>query len=139
MRGVQKVERKLPSQLRRRVTIKSHDFSFPGSARLKRRKEFLRLRECGRKAHSRHFLIVYAPTECLQSRLGIAVTKKIERSSVRRNRMKRILREVFRLHRYRLTNNFDIVIVARSRIEKPRLQDVERELIETLERARLML
>ena len=38
-------------------------------------------------------------------RLGLIVARKVAQNAVRRNKLKRILREVFRLHRSKLGNN----------------------------------
>ncbi|GAB3746388.1 ribonuclease P protein component [Lysobacter olei] len=51
-----------------------------------------------------------APAEA--SRLGLAVSRKVDPRAVGRNRIKRILRETFRLHRGRLAAG-DYVVVAR--------------------------
>ena len=113
------------------------NFSFPGTARLKARKDFLRVRECGRKVHSAHFLFVYAPSDSGQ-RIGIAVTKKLEPSAVKRNRIKRLIREVFRLNRYRLTGNFDMVVVARKDVSKATFDEVRAESLAAFDRAGLL-
>lgn len=112
--------------------------SLPGRARLKKRREFLRVREQGRKAQSRHLLVVYAPSDQLRSRIGLAVTKKVEPSSVKRNRIKRVLREVFRLNQYRLRGNFDIVIIARAGLEAMQYKLIEAEVLSLFRREKLI-
>jgi ribonuclease P protein component len=47
-----------------------------------------------------------------ESRLGVAITKRLTRSSVDRNRMKRIVREVFRRHGVK-TAGLDLVLSPR--------------------------
>lgn len=53
--------------------------------------------------------IYYKPNELNNSRLGLIVSKKTHKSAVKRNYMKRLLRELFRLNYY-AWNNYDIVI-----------------------------
>ena len=51
----------------------------------------------------------------MQSRFGLIVAGKIERLAVRRNRLKRILREVFRARQQELAG-LDVVVRLRCRV-----------------------
>ena len=64
-------------------------------------------------AHSRFFLAFVLPQRSNRTRLGITVGRKVG-SAVVRNRIKRIVREVFRRHRSLFPNQSDTVIVARA-------------------------
>ena len=81
---------------------------------LKKNYEFKRLYNKGRSAVT-PFLVVY----CLKNRsgsdrVGFTVSVKLGKAVVR-NRIRRRLREIYRLNRDRLKSGYDIVIVARSR------------------------
>ncbi|MFR5422361.1 MAG: ribonuclease P protein component [Oscillospiraceae bacterium] len=81
---------------------------------LKENHVFRRLYHRGATAGNR-LLVVY----CLRngtghSRLGLTVSAKLGHA-VERNRMRRRLREIYRLHEAELLPGYDIVIVARSR------------------------
>jgi len=56
--------------------------------------------------------VIYAPNDLGITRLGITVSKKIG-NAVKRNRIKRVIRELFRLNKNRFPVGYDIVIVAR--------------------------
>jgi len=71
-------------------------------------------------------------------RLGVVASKRTFRRAVDRNRARRLLREAFRLHRNRLPEQVDVVLLARHRILKARRQDVERDLIQSFEAAHLV-
>ena len=60
----------------------------------------------------RDFIIVMADTELSRSRIGITVTKKVG-NSVTRNRIKRLVREFYRINR-NLFPPADYNIIARS-------------------------
>lgn len=61
------------------------------------------------------FLVLYARKNRTQfNRVGITVGKKLGHAVVR-NRIRRRLREVYRLHEVSFTPGWDIVVVARSR------------------------
>lgn len=63
-------------------------------------------------------LVLYArKNHSSSNRVGITVSKKLG-SAVVRNRVRRRLREVYRLHEDRFCSGWDIVVVARSRCIK---------------------
>lgn len=86
--------------------------TFLKSERLLERKEFVNLNRFGRKLHTHHFTITMMQNGRGVTRLGIAVSKKIG-NAVQRNRVKRIIREVFRLHKGMFPEGCDVAIVAR--------------------------
>ncbi len=80
---------------------------------LKENSVFRRLYYKGTSAGNR-YLVIYCRRNSLQvSRLGLTVSTKLGKAVVR-NRMRRRLREVYRLHEEKLQPGFDIVVVARS-------------------------
>ncbi len=83
-------------------------FSFPRQARLRRERDFRQVYRGGRRL--REFpLRMYALKRAEgQSRLGLAVSRKVGNAVVR-NRWKRAIREVFRLNRHRLASPYDLV------------------------------
>jgi ribonuclease P protein component len=99
--------------------------SFPRRLRLRQRREFLRVQRSGAKHHTRFFLVFVAPSalrgrpgaaaraEGLPgTRLGVTVTRKVGKA-VKRNRIKRLVREVFRRERHALPAGLDMVWVAK--------------------------
>ena len=66
------------------------------------------------------------------SRLGLVVSRRVDKRAVVRNRIKRRLREIFRLHRARLTQPLDIVVVARREAATAEFSEIEREVIKAL-------
>ena len=90
---------------------------FSPDDRLRKSWEFRRVRGQGRKVHTPHFLLVVLPRpqplSSTRSRLGITVTKKVSPSAVKRNRVKRVVREVFRRNRDLFPSACDVVFIAR--------------------------
>ena len=85
--------------------------TFPAQNRIKKRSDFVNLRNCGRRLRTPHFYIHFlVKNEGL--RLGVTVSSKVGNSVVR-NRVKRLVREFFRLNYDRLPDGTDISIVAR--------------------------
>ena len=70
-------------------------------------------------------LVLYArPNRSAANRIGITVSKKLG-GAVVRNRVRRRLREVYRLHEDRFLPGFDIVVVARSRAVTASFPDLQ--------------
>lgn len=86
--------------------------SYPKAARLRRRKDFVSLQREGRRRHTPHLVLVTRPAEAASSRLGVTVSKRVG-NAVTRNRLKRLLREVFRDHRAAINPPVDVVVIAR--------------------------
>ncbi|MEE8558319.1 MAG: ribonuclease P protein component [Myxococcota bacterium] len=77
-----------------------------------RRPEFLEAQRCGARVSSRYFLImVRGRLDAGAPRLGITVTRKVGKA-VRRNRIKRLVREWFRLDGVGLGPH-DLVVIAK--------------------------
>ena len=104
---------------------------------LKENHVFRRLYHRGATAGNR-LLVVY----CLRngtghSRLGLTVSAKLGHA-VERNRMRRRLREVYRLHEAELLPGYDIVIVARSRAMEADFAELTRAFLTLAGRTGLM-
>jgi ribonuclease P protein component len=69
--------------------------ALPPGRRIRRRGEFQRVFDAGRRAHGRYLTIIAAPAPGPDSRLGIVASKKLG-GAVVRNRAKRLIRQVFR-------------------------------------------
>ena len=69
--------------------------TLPPARRIRRRGEFQRVFDAGRRAHGRYLTIIAAPAPGPDSRIGIVASKKLG-GAVVRNRAKRLIREVFR-------------------------------------------
>ena len=74
---------------------------------------FRRLYHTNGQANS--FLVLYArPNRSATNRVGVTVGKKLGKAVIR-NRVRRRLREIYRLQEHRFAPGWDIVVVARSR------------------------
>ena len=96
--------------------------NFPKAFRLRKRPEFISCYEKGRRCFSRNFVIfIHIPDERPGvRRLGLAVTRK-SGNAVWRNRIKRSVREFFRLYREQLPEGANIVIVPRRTLDPGQL------------------
>lgn len=94
------------------------------SKSLKRNHIFRRLYSTG--GHGNKFLVLYVRRNRLEeNRVGVTVSKKLGKAVVR-NRVRRRLREVYRLHESRFLPGWDIVVVARGRAVDASFSDLTR-------------
>ena len=101
---------------------------FGREARLLTGSQFREVFQYRKPVHGRYFSIHSVPNQLGYSRIGLAVSKKVSRRAVQRNRIKRQAREVFRHCQIELQNR-DFVVVAKvgcSTQENPALR---RELV----------
>lgn len=104
---------------------------FPKSARLRKRPEFLNLSRTGKKVHSPNFIVIRASNARGESRLGITVSAKVGNAVVR-NRIKRLVRELFRRRRHEWLAASDIVVIARKGAATLSSAMIQKEIDESL-------
>jgi ribonuclease P protein component len=80
--------------------------------KVRKRKEFERIRRFGDKRQTKHFLLSYYDHRDGGRRLGIAVSRRVGNAVVR-NRIKRYIREFFRTNKNVFRENLDICITAK--------------------------
>jgi ribonuclease P protein component len=86
----------------------------PAQRRLRRKSDFEAAYARGRRFGNGFFAVTAMPNDIGGPRLGLAVSVKNAGSSVERNRIRRTIRESFRLHQHELPP-VDLVVSARAR------------------------
>lgn len=85
---------------------------FPRSARLRSAADFSALRSARGRGGNAHFQLRYESTGHDTARVGLAVSRRVSKRAVERNRIKRLVRETFRRARADLPL-VDILVIAR--------------------------
>ncbi|MDY6988663.1 MAG: ribonuclease P protein component [Thermodesulfobacteriota bacterium] len=88
-------------------------FSFKKAERILKRDDFKRLFKCGKKIHGDHFVVYYCRNNLGILRMGVTVSKRVG-CAVIRNRVKRLLRESFRLSKALCDNAYDMNVIAKT-------------------------
>ena len=111
---------------------------FGRGARIKQGRDFARVRSEGERVVLGCLIANWRllPGDS-QSRLGVVTSGKIGNAVVR-NRARRVLREVFRLHQHELAKPVDLVLIARASIRGRAYAEVEKDFLTTLRKARLL-
>jgi ribonuclease P protein component len=85
---------------------------FPKKDRILKRFEFLEFYASGKAVHSPGFILVYKSGLSGGSRIGITVSRKVGHAVVR-NRIKRRVREYYRLYRMTGSKPWDFHVIAK--------------------------
>jgi len=111
---------------------------FGDDARLKERREFRQVFESGKKTIGRSLILWHrVDASEREPRLGLSVSAKVG-NAVRRNRLKRLLRESFRLRRSELRPGVEMVAYPRSGCSWKGRADAEGELLDLWRKAGLL-
>lgn len=100
--------------------------------RIRRRRDFQQVYAEGARASGRYLTLIVRRNDLGVSRLGIVATKKLG-GAVRRNRAKRLIREVFR--RAKPEVGLDIVVVLRPEAVTASLAELDRDYRNVLRRS----
>ncbi|HOV85159.1 MAG TPA: ribonuclease P protein component [Syntrophobacteraceae bacterium] len=100
--------------------------------RMRSSKDYRQAKRTGKRVRTAHFTINWRPNNLPHHRLGMVVQKRFW-GAVQRNRIKRRLREWFRLHKHEIPPpGKDIVFVAGPGVETMLPEGIARELAEVL-------
>jgi ribonuclease P protein component len=104
------------------------------SERLRLKRDYTRVFEHKCRAADENLIVYVAPNDRSWSRLGLSVSRKVGKA-VRRNRVRRWIREAFRTSRQELPTGVDIVCVAKPVTAQKTFEDVKASLVRLARRA----
>jgi ribonuclease P protein component len=86
-------------------------FSLKREERLSKKAELIDLKLHGRRYYTSSFLVALKENGTDTTRLGISVSKRVG-NAVKRNRIKRLIREFYRLNKHQIPRGYDMMITA---------------------------
>ena len=104
---------------------------------VKQNSDFRRIYRRGRSAVSGGVVVYCLKNRQGMSRLGVTVSTKLGHAVVR-NRVRRRLRELYRLHRAEMLSGYDVIVVARVRAVEMPYAKLERQYLRCLGELGLM-
>lgn len=110
--------------------ISKKEFSFSKGERLLKPAEFTKVRKSGKRHTTRSFTFYILPNGLDKRRIGLSVSARAG-GAVQRNRIKRLLREFFRLSKNSFPASSDILVTVKTAFDVKTYRDVEAELMKT--------
>ena len=101
--------------------------------RLRQKSEFRTVFAQGKSFPGKYVVVYVTSGAC---KYAFVASKKVGKA-VERNRAKRLMREVIRLHMPLLNKNYQVIAIARPSIKGKSYQDVESSLLQLLQRAKV--
>jgi ribonuclease P protein component len=105
--------------------------------RLRHNVDFQRVRRNGKFHASPLMVLAFLRNELDYSRFGFVVSKRLGKA-VQRNRIKRRMREVIRLHMSQIKPGFDLVFIARQPLNQASYAEIEQLLEKLLKESDLL-
>ena len=99
--------------------------------------EFRRIYAKGRSGVSPYLVVYVRPNRRGRNRLGVTVSTKLGHAVVR-NRVRRRLRELYRLHKAELLPGYDLIVVARVRAVDMPYTKLEKQYLHCLSQLELL-
>lgn len=109
--------------------------TYPRSARLLRSSQFERVYREGRRRSSKQFVVFARATSPEQATRFGASVKRVLGGAVVRNRIRRRVREIVRLHRSELPGGWDVVIHPRATVADGEFAALSEELVALIRNA----
>jgi ribonuclease P protein component len=108
------------------------------NARLTKRRDFKEVYEHGKSVATRGLVLYYFANSSNLTKTGFVAGKKVG-NAVIRNRVKRLLREVFRIHKDEIKSGLDLIFIARLPFAKYDYYQAAAEMKRILQRSGLLL
>lgn len=106
--------------------------------RLTKEKDFKKIHASGRSFFSSWLRLRYLANNQELSRLAVVVSTKVSKKAVKRNRVKRQLREIIRLNLAKVKPGYDITISVNNKALDKDYKDLEKETLKLFAKARLL-
>jgi ribonuclease P protein component len=104
---------------------------YPRGARIVRKADFDVVYRNGKRRSSSHFTVFLKANDLPQSRFGLSIKRALG-GAVVRNRIRRRIREVVRLHREEISPGWDFVIHPKANVEHAAFVALESDLVRLL-------
>ncbi|MBS4539312.1 ribonuclease P protein component [Clostridium sp. D2Q-11] len=104
--------------------------------KLRNNRDFRKVYDKGKSISNKYLVMFYIKNGLDYNRVGFSTTKKLG-NAVIRNKVKRLIKESFRLNNDNLINGYDIVFLARIRANSASYEDMEKSIINLFKRSKL--
>ena len=112
-------------------------FELTKSEILRGKKDFNAVHNRGRSVANQALVLLVVHDERFNGKVGFAASKKLG-GAVVRNRVKRLMREAYRLNKNSLRRDFAMILVGRKFLVKAKFADAEKAFLDLCRRAQLL-
>lgn len=112
-------------------------YTLPRETRIRRNGDYRRIYARGKRFNNRAGLLYLAKAPGRPTRIGFVTTKKIGHAFAR-NRARRLMKEVYRLHRHELAGGHEAVFLAGSFLTRASYQEAEKAVLALWRKAGMM-
>jgi ribonuclease P protein component len=105
--------------------------AFRPQERIRKKKDFLHLYKKGKRFRGKSFIFIYLSNELGYSRVAVVASKKLG-NAVRRNKIKRQFRTLYRRNKILLTKPIDLIIIPHRKIHEVPWQSLEKDFLTAL-------
>ena len=104
---------------------------------LKKEKEFSVIYNKGRKIHTNYTIVIYMENREKENKYGFVASKKTG-NAVKRNRIKRLLKQVVRNHQSEFSHKYNYIFIAKSHlkenIDSLKYNDFEKDILKGIKK-----
>ena len=119
------------------LTEKVQRYTLNRDFRIRLNKDYRRIYRSGKRCSNRARLLYVTPSKRACIRIGFVATKRIGHAFAR-NRAKRLMKEVYRLHRHELKPHYDAVLLAGAFLTTATYGEAEKALLALWRKAGIM-
>lgn len=105
--------------------------------RLSKKKDFERVAKFGQSFFAQELRIKVIKNNQQKNRYGIVVPLKVDKRATVRNKIRRRIKEIIRLHDKNLKQGFDVMILVRESVKELNYKQMEERLLWLLRKARI--
>lgn len=105
---------------------------------LRRKKDFTSIYNRGKSSASKYVVIFYKKNNLDYNRTAFLASKKVGKS-VKRNKARRLMKEIYRIYKDQLEIGYDIIFIARKNMESASFVELEKTTERLLKRIKLLI
>lgn len=105
--------------------------------RLRKNMEFKKVYSTGKNFWNRNLVLYVRKNNLEETRLGITITKKIG-NAVTRNRIRRRIKEIYRLNIHRIKDGYDLIFIPKKNVIDISYKELESALIHILKISKML-
>lgn len=106
--------------------------------RLTKKKDFEQVAKKGRPFFAKELGFKIVKNELAKNRYGIVVNLKVDKRAVKRNKIRRRIREIIRLNDENIKQGFDVMILVRESVKELKYREIEEKLMALFKKAGLV-